>query len=1784
MADDDLTSLEPAGMTPGPDQPVQPTVQDLTALGKPKPAPEMSVWDQPTEAEEAKGAREAVGSQVEARAARKTPTYQAREPKPASRESAVEENPYERHLSGPQDDGPENLERMRLYAVNMRYRGNAMGAIDLRAMAQIYQEQDPPGIDAVEKKKRQNARAQYEDVVADLIAYDLMPTWSGLPQLAGAVVGTVGGALTSPEAALGWASTGASMVARTAKAGLQQGLISASLDPVVQWLNIDAGVEKDYEWEKTAGAFAFGAGLGAVFHGAGEGIASYLGQRELRKNLIEMSRIDNDLINMEFSLWTQDPRNGIFGIRDTSLDETVRPLSTFDDVMQRQREQMFDENKRWRRSSPTRQEIVTDEARWTAMNNEASETIGRMRDEFEFDDADLASISAFYRRGEGETPRDAFERAFDRYYAAEERAALQYFDLDNDVLRDVEGHYGPTIEHIEEIPYGNEPVRPSERGGETVAAEVRSGPGEGEGSGGRSESIGETGVGSRPVMAEAGVRGESIEGPGDEVMALRTARGTPMADEVRRNASTGVAAAAEFSQQQSAVLKSMHQRAQDLAEAIDFPLRQGRMGNVDAETHGWYNTKSGVVRVRELADFEVVIHEAGHALEKKIGAPLAAEIQKHAAELGPLDYNPTGRQDPREGFAEWMSQRVSNPARAQVLAPNFSIIFDAVLAQKAPHILDLLSEMAKAHQAWNNATSVDIAAAVVRNTIPDSNLTKAADALSKDKIAITAETVVRKAYESIVERGAPLQAAVRELHVLLQKQRGGALVTDMAAYNPYIMWQALQRSSQAAFIDFRFGAVPWHSDGRSVGPGVVDVMNEALGRPGPLGGWGIGGGWGWFKKWDPPKIEWFDRYLATRMTDHLWDRYARGLLDAEPSPLKAGDARQAVLDMDKEFPTFRKAADMLQQYIDNIRQKAFDAGLLTPEQLAWMRDHDFYVPMRRVFDDMPGARYSGPRDASTLASAVKQRRGSERDIDSPIRNVMRQTIALENDIARNEVNRLLLTLAEQVKGEGGKYAERLTGVRALKYVHDFEKAIKDRAATVGIPDADARMMIDALKAGDDELIGEFWKMERAVAGGDPVVFVWEGGKPVPVQVMTKGKDWNSGQHDLYALLTATPAPIMDLWANGLQMGASFFRQTITSMPTFLLSNYLKDQLQVALTRPGYIPFFGGLKGIWQELAESDIARMRAGSGGEMGGSLVGALEKKVKADVRDLQRQGYMAQRVGSLRDALELMQLTEAGTRNSVFEDVFNKSIKRGLSPYEALQEARHQSSDIMPFGRRGSMMEYLRRLVPFLNANIQGQDKYTFRTLIEPWFRDKVTTRDIENRQNSINALLTAGAGGAAFGVGYAALMWENEDYRDTRADIRGTNFVIPIGGGHVLLSPKPYEMGVFFTMGEAFFAQWFAKDPSAASHFAESIKAAYQMPNPLWNTYGIGTTMELEANYSHFRGGPIVPGTVRNAAYPELEYTERTSPMAKWIGDKMGWSPMKVEYAASGYAGGLGQMVMDASRHIDADTPQASLDETMFVKRFIKRNERISQRTKEFWDLMAHENGKYIQGASGYRKVLSEAVIRGAPPERANQFLNQMPVSQRVYTVLSEAGNEQGKAAFTADEKRLHPLVRARDAVQVLNGLARDIQDNKVVPYRAGKERERMMLDPQQRRQLIDTIVTMAGLEMRNAMVVTGERGFANRPIYDSADEMAEISKISPQMADEISTRMASAKVPKFEAVQKAWPGVRDEVVSRGSGAQLLSFSSEVRSQGYQFGGVRVRRPAPVRMPIGPQPVSP
>jgi hypothetical protein len=455
-----------------------------------------------------------------------------------------------------------------------------------------------------------------------------------------------------------------------------------------------------------------------------------------------------------------------------------------------------------------------------------------------------------------------------------------------------------------------------------------------------------------------------------------------------------------------------------------------------------------------------------------------------------------------------------------------------------------------------------------------------------------------------------------------------------------------------------------------------------------------------------------------------------------------------------------------------------------------------------------------------------------------------------------------------------------------------------------------------------------------------------------------------------------------------------------------------------------------------------------------------------------------------------------------------------------------------------------------------------------------DQVFASDPANLNNAVLAWVKAGGAGAILGAGWAALNAGSEAYRDASPYLKGTHVVVPFGN-KIFLWPKPFELGIGFTAGEYAYQLWAQDDPRAAMQFAQAAWQALEPPNPLGDIPVLKSYFELKTNKSLFTGNDIVPDRLQRLPAAQ-QYTDRTSSLAKFIGSTINVSPMKIDYGIGAMFGNWGRDIMTLSKGVDESAPAANWEDYVFLRRLIKDPTRTSDVTTKFWGFMSQTSGTYNQDVAGY-----DNLVRQFDDAGAKKFLDRLPERERAFVIMKSAANEDGKPAFKADEKRLHPLQRAYDAVTVLNGLRRELVDNAFRAYETG---EPLKLNAASRRDLIENVRELAQMEMRNSFAIMKEPGYANRALLDTAPTLEKIRKIAPNVADEIATRYATQKIFTTKAAAAAYSQLQSMVLRDGSEADISGLVDDAKADGYEFGGERVRRPPKRRVPISGSALTP
>lgn len=378
--------------------------------------------------------------------------------------------------------------------------------------------------------------------------------------------------------------------------------------------------------------------------------------------------------------------------------------------------------------------------------------------------------------------------------------------------------------------------------------------------------------------------------------------------------------------------------------------------------------------------------------------------------------------------------------------------------------------------------------------------------------------------------------------------------------------------------------------------------------------------------------------------------------------------------------------------------------------------------------------------------------------------------------------------------------------------------------------------------------------------------------------------------------------------------SDILRKGTTMMPNFLVSQVMQDAMR-AYTMSGtknpakvagktLTSFMGALKGKDPLLAEMESYGI-AGAYDYNPGQAAAKVEQELGLKRRNaLQKFMGYGENVSAASDAAQ---------RRAIYDQTMAESGDKALALYRAME--------VINFKRQGtsSGVNVIRRLVPFMNAYIQGMD-----VLGRSAFGQGISGRE---RKEAMRMFWMAGMKVAALSLAYSMMMGGDDDYekQDTRTKMR--NFFLP---GTDLKLPVPSDVGFFFKAMPELLYNYMASQGTDKE--MDSTKLLKAMGNGALDAF-LGPTLvpqavkpmlEVGINHSFFTGNPIIGRGIENKETSQ-QFTENTSEIAKAIGASGLVSPMNADYLIKGVlgsAGGLALTMMDSLAGLALDNPRPSL----------------------------------------------------------------------------------------------------------------------------------------------------------------------------------------------------------------------------------------------------------------------
>ncbi|RUW38967.1 hypothetical protein EN739_12055 [Mesorhizobium sp. M2A.F.Ca.ET.017.03.2.1] len=1180
----------------------------------------------------------------------------------------------------------------------------------------------------------------------------------------------------------------------------------------------------------------------------------------------------------------------------------------------------------------------------------------------------------------------------------------------------------------------------------------------------------------------------------------------------------------------------VRETAEALALALDVAAtRQGRLPRAKGgKVLGVFKSPSGVVRVKSLDDFDVLSHEYGHHVEKNIPG-MTALMKKHAAELRKLDYDPAAGR-PAEGFAEFFRLWLTNRPFAQKEAPGFAKAFEAELANH-PEISGAIDQASKAWSDFLSAPSTAAVASTIVSAKRKGWVGKTSADLKKQGVAGTIHDVLQRIYTFAFDDLNPLARAVKELQAVHIANKGKPMDINVSS-DAYKLARMSRGAYSAGHMDVMYGVAPYRGT-HPESPSLRDAIVEATGKPNALSGW------------DADKVRDFGSYLWSRRALGEWERFRAGEIPNPPDKLTHGDHLQNVAELAKANPQFVSAADKVHEFGRALWKKKFDAGLI--DQVTYedgLKIVD-YVPGLRDFSSDTDAKVPGGRSKGKTAKGgfASRFRGSKRDVINPLESMAADAYETAMAIARNDVVKALDRLALTAGQGAGAIAERIPAKEMKATMVDPLEAVETAARNAGLAKPDIMMLRDSVESAIGDEKAAIFRPAIINDKGEPIVFFRDGGKLQALR-LADGKFGKA----MYGTLAAMSQHEKNFWLELVAVPARILRMGITTAFEFVGANFVRDQAMAAILYGKPLQRLGrSLQGAADDLLGSDTARLYSRVGGLSGGQETASLSKVMaERDLAGLRRKGWVANRLSSWHGILAVAEVSETATRLGLFRTFVQEAKARGLSDMEAALEASWRARDYLDFDRRGSGMAALARVIPFFNVALQGTDKVT-RHMIAPIAKKMLGQALSPEDTRALGAAAKSWAYLAALTVGSMslyALQSRNEDHDEISAQTKATHWMIKAGGRWVAV-PKPFELATVINLAEASYDAMVKQDPAAGGRWLDSLFYTLAPPSILEGNPAITSYFEVKTNTDFFTGAPIVPEQLQGLE-PFLQYTARTSELSKELGKAFNISPAIADHLITAHLGSWGRSALSLYDLAQPDAPGFAWDDAPISRRFIKDAAKGSQSVTMFWETVGERQGTLEGKAKSWRSMMDS----GDPAAAADYYASQDDIA-KVYI---------GMSAMEAKARRLHPLLRARGAIEAIGAIRRDLAMNRLTDGLGNP----LEIGSAARTAADDILSTLSMAMARNALALTGVPGWAQRQEIPEDGFYRELEAVSPDLAQRLADGFATNKVWTYEAVKEAWPDLRQRVLEEGSQAAVLDLVGEVQSAGNPLeGGMKIKR---------------
>lgn len=882
-------------------------------------------------------------------------------------------------------------------------------------------------------------------------------------------------------------------------------------------------------------------------------------------------------------------------------------------------------------------------------------------------------------------------------------------------------------------------------------------------------------------------------------------------------------------------------------------------GKVKNGAEGVYNTHANTIRTRVYGDLPTIAHELGHMFDKRYKLSdmesVNELVKNYKADLEEAGYNESLY--PKEAVAMYFADLLRDGEYAQQKNPQFSTaLFDAM----SDIDKNKLADFKQMTENYFRMDDKERRRAQVRYRYKDKST------MGKAKFQV--ESFLRDPKGYMGKRSRDFMREVFDDVFELRYFDGAHTLAMRERQSDSIAKGRLEY----AFTD---------NHGKVIGKSLKSVLYEG-------------------NITDLNKKD-FEAYLIARVAlDRLEnnekDPTAAYLVYADKDLGSKEALVNAILDYERENPTFADTANGVYEYRHNLLTVAVDSGIISKKLAERMEKQlPHYVPLYRYVEDK--------NNVSPLAKF----KGSGRDIYSPIENLATQTAAITKAIQKNETRKALFNVID-TNEDMGLWAEKVPPDKFF-----------DRVSTQEIPDKIMKFLQSGGNGAmtDDDMVEFTEELMKYIGGSIGMWKIKNKQNDKIVSVMRNGVPEYYEMHDpglLKALENMSPHK-SNAFISFMGTATRISSTLVTSVsPRFgLFTNPIRDfysgYIFSKTTNNPVTYTIDWFKAFIEAVRNTDDFKAYVANGG----GYVGCITSKanvLRGIYKDMVKPSSKLKESINPRNWLESL----SGLANAIDSAPRFAEYKRALEQNGGdVIAAVQEGMDItVNFRQSGRTTKEINNLVMFNSARVTAIGQNSERIL---------KNRRIFAKWLTVNFLKTAMHIAAL--VLFAKMFDEGDedtlkDYQNLSTYNKFANWCYPIGDGQFLRVPKEQNVMALSSVLDATWERFVLENPDAFKDMDEYLVDALMVadPNPLKAAGDLisdvtffGTVLDLAKNET-FTGAPIVPNGYQYRAAPE-QYNEKTSALAIKLGSITGMSPFQIDYIIDDTTGFVGDVILNLTK---------------------------------------------------------------------------------------------------------------------------------------------------------------------------------------------------------------------------------------------------------------------------------